>query len=269
MKFIWQQYRQRMAQRKVCNRGGFTLMELLVGIAVFVIFMTAISIAYVSIVRGHGDTNQQRKMIADVRYFMDFVTDHLRDGTVDYDFYCVKNNFEVMPNLNPKNPNLLQTGINGGVALQGALQNSVNFTDFTNVKQPKKDVCASTNLGKGIVEELVIVSRDQQSRLWIKVEDQKIKFKKQEKKTIGGDFVDINDYQDFEMLNTRVASLKFVVGPLDNPYKQRAYSYAGLQFQPRVTVLLNAGIPRDGSDTEIELPIFIQTTLSSRVYSDK
>ncbi len=252
--------------QKLGNRKGFTLMELLVAIGIFVTFLGVVTSSYVSIVRGHESTNERRKMIADVRYFIDFVTDELRDGTVEYKGYCVSSGITAIENLT-KNENLVAIpGFASGTASLDAASNPY-AAPAVEVKQEK---CADTRLGKGLVNELVIVSKDGQRRTSFRIDKDKKRVQVKKEILKAGTFAPVDgfaDFRDFGLENAQVDSLNFIVTPLDDPYASRSYQYAALQFQPKVTMLLSAGIPVD--DGPAEQPVHLQTTISSRLYSSQ
>ncbi|MBU0667718.1 prepilin-type N-terminal cleavage/methylation domain-containing protein, partial [Patescibacteria group bacterium] len=71
------------------NKDGFTLVELLVSMMIFMIFLGIVGQAYISIVRAQRDANEVRKMYSDVRSVMDLMAEQIRLGSVDYDCYHI------------------------------------------------------------------------------------------------------------------------------------------------------------------------------------
>jgi len=279
LKFGWRQGDGGPAKQKsnIFQRShqGFTLMELLVAIGIFSIFLGAITTSYVSIVRGHGETNERRKMLSDVRYLMDFISDELRQGTVDYwTTYCDKTDISKI--LNGKTTadkpfDQIQKGV-------------------TNEFLLSKKTCSTTKLGNGLIptqnqKKLVIISKDGSKKTTIKFEDGKVKikeqiqafdFKKNESLYFNTDFKTyktknetFSNFQTLELENTQIDNLSFLISPIDDPYASRNYEYAALQFQPHVTVFLTAGIPNKDPSKPARTPINIQTTISSRLYSQR
>lgn len=69
------------------RKNGFTLVELLVSIAVFVVFLGMVSTSYIAIIRAHRSANDVRKMYSQVRDFVQFLNEEVRLGSIDYDCY--------------------------------------------------------------------------------------------------------------------------------------------------------------------------------------
>lgn len=68
-------------------KQGFTLMELLISMVMFVLFLGLVAGSYINIVRAHKEANEIRKMYSDVRGLVDLLAEEIRLGTVDYDCY--------------------------------------------------------------------------------------------------------------------------------------------------------------------------------------
>jgi len=66
---------------------GFTLVEMLVAIAVFTIFIGVILTTYTGIVRAQREANDFREVYVEARDTFDYIINELRDGMVDYQFY--------------------------------------------------------------------------------------------------------------------------------------------------------------------------------------
>lgn len=69
------------------QKQGFTLVEMLVAMAIFVIFVGVLLNSYTTIVRSQREANEYREMYSMAREFFDYLTLQLRDGMVDYQFY--------------------------------------------------------------------------------------------------------------------------------------------------------------------------------------
>lgn len=69
------------------NNRGFTLVEMLVAMAIFVIFVGVILNSYTTIVRSQREANEYRIMYSEAREMFDYLSLKLRDGMVDYGFY--------------------------------------------------------------------------------------------------------------------------------------------------------------------------------------
>lgn len=73
--------------KKIGTKKGFTLIELMISIVIFVIFLGLVSNSYVSIVRAQKNANQVRKIYSEIRTFTDMLAEEVRLGAIDYDCY--------------------------------------------------------------------------------------------------------------------------------------------------------------------------------------
>jgi prepilin-type N-terminal cleavage/methylation domain-containing protein len=64
---------------------GFTLVELIIAMLVFTIFIGVVASVYISVTRSLRHASEVRKVYAEARYLMDRVTQDVRLFTVDYD----------------------------------------------------------------------------------------------------------------------------------------------------------------------------------------
>lgn len=69
------------------NKKGFTLVEMMVAMAIFVTFTTVLIASYTDIVRSQREANEYRVMYVEARRVFETVVQELRDGMVDYAHY--------------------------------------------------------------------------------------------------------------------------------------------------------------------------------------
>ena len=69
------------------NNKGFTLVEMLIAMAIFVTFIGILISSYTSIVKAQRDANQYRETYVEARQVFDVLVQELRDGMVDYQKY--------------------------------------------------------------------------------------------------------------------------------------------------------------------------------------
>lgn len=69
---------------KTNTKKGFTLVELLVAITMFMIFITSISSAYLDIARSQREANAVRAIYSEIRYIFDLISSEARSKTIDY-----------------------------------------------------------------------------------------------------------------------------------------------------------------------------------------
>ncbi len=75
----------RMSAEK--SRRGFTLIELMIAIVIFVSFLILVSNSFIGIIRAQVAANEVRQMYGELRGFVDFVNGEMREGRVDYFCY--------------------------------------------------------------------------------------------------------------------------------------------------------------------------------------
>ncbi len=72
---------------RIGQKKAFTLMELLIAMSIFVIFLTLAGSSYISIIRAQKSANEVRQMYSDLRGFIDEVNETMRSGRIDYSCY--------------------------------------------------------------------------------------------------------------------------------------------------------------------------------------
>ncbi|MBI5753599.1 type II secretion system protein [Candidatus Peregrinibacteria bacterium] len=70
---------------------GFTLVEMLISMAIFMAFTGILISSYTGIIRSQRDANEYRDMYVQARQVMETLVQNLRDGMLDYG-YLAKNN---------------------------------------------------------------------------------------------------------------------------------------------------------------------------------
>lgn len=74
-------------KKVVSNRKGFTLVELLIAMTIFLLFIGVVVGAYTGIIRAQRNANEYRIMYSEARSVFDSLTWELRNGIVDYGYY--------------------------------------------------------------------------------------------------------------------------------------------------------------------------------------
>ncbi len=217
------------------SKGAFTLVELLVSIAIFVIFLGIVSTSYVSIVRAQRQQNEVRKMYSDVRVFLDMFAQEVRLGAIDYDCY------------KPLDPASI---------IQNCPLTDVQINPITD----------------GRTDVLALVSKDGQEKTIFKYDrsdTKKIMMQKYVYSRVTKAWEPATGYGDYVKLMSDAVSvdqLSFIVFPDVNPYSgdSAIYSDAAKQFQPRVTLLMKV---KNAVSSSASFDMDFQTSISSRVYS--
>lgn len=78
-------------------KKGFTLVELLIAMSIFMVFMLVVSNSFIDIVRAQKSTNETRAMYSELRNLIDLVNNEMREGSVD--FFCYNQDILVNPDF--------------------------------------------------------------------------------------------------------------------------------------------------------------------------
>lgn len=113
------------------DRTGFTLMEMIVAVALFLIVITICIGIFVSSLRANRKFVRMQKVQNDIRYIIDIISKEIRLGTIDYDYYMYIDGIE-----NPVLTLALLDSSNDSVYFRvnnGAVQMSFDDVDWSNL----------------------------------------------------------------------------------------------------------------------------------------
>lgn len=78
--------------------SGFTLMEMLISISVFMLFVGIVAGTYISLVKANNEANNMQKLYRETRNIFDSIASEIKNGAIDYscvnpdiDVYCIEN----------------------------------------------------------------------------------------------------------------------------------------------------------------------------------
>ncbi|KKP38697.1 hypothetical protein A2229_01725 [Candidatus Peregrinibacteria bacterium RIFOXYA2_FULL_33_7] len=210
----------------VKNKKAFTLIEVLLAILVFSIFMAVVLSSFLNFMRSYRQTNEKRKVAIEARQFVDRVTQELRLGSIDYDCYI-----ENIGRCGSDISNISDNGIADSLVI--IRKNNLERVFF------KKQ-------GKTI--QMFKQNREDTLSDW--------------KDTVSEGFTEwqtvLGDQFETERLYFRIL-------PIDNPYLPIYAAQSDYQYQPKVTVFLTLRSKLTTQENDSNL-IDIQTTVSSRNY---
>lgn len=225
---------------KNSSRKGFTLVELLISMALFVIFLGIVSSSYTSIVRAQRQANDVRKVYADFRTFVDQLQSEIRSSTIDYTCYEGTIDFigGVLNTCEIDEYNSLDNGETFYLSLikNDGLEKTLFYYDVENKLNPDvKKVYMKKWLKSGLN--------------WIPAPG-------------------FNDYKEVLSGTVQIERLSFLIFPTKNPYSDNPdiYSNNATQFQPSVTLLMRATAHKD-VNLDNGFHFDFQTTFSLRSYS--
>lgn len=218
--------------KKIRKQEGFTLVEMLVSMAIFMTFTGILISSYTGIIRAQRDANFYRDMYVQARQVMETLVQELRDGMVDYGHASVTN---VVAG------NVLSVPLPDG-QLYLVSRDGATKTHITYEKNDPKD--AHENV--------------------IKLQETHLKANNPPSNDIG-DYdtpftINLND-----PTNVKVSKFKLYFSPKIDPYDLKTVDYSTSQFQPRVTVY--AEFTKELGANRKPYVMDLQTTVSSRVFN--
>ena len=69
------------------KREGFTLMEMVIAMSIFLIFLTAVFSTFITITDTQKKANLNRESVAEVREIINFISNETKDKAIDYSCY--------------------------------------------------------------------------------------------------------------------------------------------------------------------------------------
>lgn len=216
------------------RRGGFTLIEMLVAMAIFMVFTGIMITSYMSIVKALNGAEEYRILYAEARHIFDVMTDSARGGVVypEERFPC----------------NAEFSATDSSSVVKVVLANS-KFAP----RETELEFCAKDGLNK------VKFTFDDVS------EDGGLVMTEYTRSNLDENFIgkEVDLYSD----EVRVTSFSFYVWPLKNPFSSENFGSSNLAntFHPKVTfsAVFEKDNPRGGDPFELQL----QTTISLRTYN--
>ncbi|MEZ4087562.1 MAG: type II secretion system protein [Candidatus Gracilibacteria bacterium] len=217
--------------KKNSERRGFTLIELMISIVIFVIFLGIVSQSYISIVRAQRRANEIRKMYSDVRIALDYISEEVRLSSIDYACYE-------------------GTGTNCEGVIQGTLfGGSTDHLALVRQGGTEKTFVKLDDEGHLVVKRLI-----RQEGEYVPAPGYETGYV-----SLTGDNV-VFDHLSFSIFPDLNPYSNENIPGTDTPI----YADNGTQFQPKVGVYMSASSPEGSA---IEFDFDFQTTISSRVYS--
>lgn len=216
------------------KQKGFTLIEVLVALTIFMIFIISITRSYLDIAQSQREANAVREIYSEMRYVYSLIAEETRSKTIDYG--CPRS-----------------AESRGTVAASNACNQLINtapenYLALINSAGTERTVFKIEENSETGGKKLFIAKENFTGKIW----------EPEEGYGAGNEFVEI------EFKYIKFNGLQFEVAPLADPFSDEFIACGPVQFQPSVSIYSSVeGRQRNVSDFKLDL----QTTISSRVYN--
>lgn len=228
---------------KINNRQkGFTLIEVLIALTIFVILMTVVSSSYLNIARSQREANAIREIYSEVRYLFNLIGEQAREKTIDYG--C---------------PRTIE----------------LNEDDITRpIDQGSTSTVCSDLFILQNENYLALVNRTSSERVIFKLNDidgdKKMMMYREAKEQNGSAWSPEPGYEqgfvEIELNGINIKDIKFEKAPLEDPFDPKNVSCGLIQIQPSVTIYASIEAEKESVST---FSFDLQTSFSSRVYNQQ
>lgn len=229
---------------KLKTQKGFTLIEVLIAITIFMIFITSISSAYLDIARSQREANAVRAVYSEMRYIFDLIGQEAKAKTIDYG--C-PGSFKVKTKQDEIGFAIRQTATSAGCIKLNGVQKS-NYLALVD--------------GEGTERTIFLIEDNSE------VETKKLSYYKEQKEP--GTFVWNSvegfekGYTEIELKSIAIDNFVFEISPLVDPFDPDNIGCGAIQFQPAVSMYTTISSTNQQTNN---FALDLQTTVSSRVYN--
>lgn len=227
--------------KKLRKQKGFTLIEVLIALTIFVIFITSMSSAYLSIARSQRSANAIREMYSELRHIVTLMSEEAKSKTIDYNCYL-------------------------------GIPKIIEDSEDTIIRKIPPSTACNELTSRLSNEYLALIDSESKERTIFKTEkdadtgETKV-FMFRETNTGAAWEADegyATGYQEISLKSFKFRGLKFEIAPLTDPFDPENVGCGPAQFQPSVSIY--SSVYGSRPDTE-RFDLDLQTTLSSRVYN--
>ncbi|MFA6435616.1 MAG: prepilin-type N-terminal cleavage/methylation domain-containing protein [Candidatus Gracilibacteria bacterium] len=219
-------------QKKPRNMKAFTLVELIISMVIFTVFVGVASTTYIYVSRALRHAAEVRSVYAETRFLMDKITQDVRLYTIDYECYEA-----------------------------AAVMDSSYGSDYGECSGASSGLSA-----QGQTSSLHLISADGLHRVSYRFQDGEFSILELDYDTTAVNWIASEGYYSgFQLFETQRVDLdyvQFMIKPLSSPYEN--YTRDNSHYQPSVNVVIAA---RSMSTLLPEvLQVKMQSTIASRVY---
>ena len=217
------------------HKKGFTLIELLLAITIFMAFMTVMTGSFLDIIRAQKSANETRLMYSELRSFVDYVSNEMREGTVDY--FCYQQ--DTLDQLEYFASSLVRCD---GVA-------DFNLAAENNLRTVSADGLSSSIIKYDQEKQAICLKRYRNVNGAWQLEEGY-----DGEQGVCGDF-----YKEFVFSNLRVKALRFEILPTADPKAVSSQKNLATQLKPMVRLYLEVGSKVDTVKFDLDYQTLITT----------
>lgn len=229
--------------KKMQNKNGFTLIEVLIALAIFMILVTSIAASYLDIARKQREANTIREIYSEIRYVYNLIGEEARSKTIDYG--CPRRFKELNEDDILRPIDVVST--------------SQVCSDLVTMPEGSYLALVSPDATERTVFKIIEDPEDENAKL--------LSFYKESKDEEGlawSPNPGFDGFQDIDLKEIRLDKMKFEISPLADPFDPENVGCGVIQYQPSVSVYSTLAA-RNTSISNFSLDI--QTSFSSRVYN--
>jgi len=224
-------------------KKGFTLIEVLIALTIFMIIITSIAASYLDIASRQREANVIREIYSELRYVYNLIGEEARSKTIDYGCprkYKELNEDDILRPIDVVSTsqvcNELATEPEGSyLALINA--NATERTVFRIQEDPENEEAKLLSFYKE--------SKEQEATAWIPNSG-------------------FEGFEAIDLKGIQIDKMKFEIAPIGDPFDPENIGCGVLQYQPSVSVYTTISSTYESiSDFSLDL----QTSFSSRVYN--
>lgn len=227
--------------RKNNNKKAFTLIELLLAITIFMLFITAATNTFLEIIRTQKSANEVRQMYAEMRNFVDYVSNEMREGGIDY--FCYNQDF--LQNLDFNQAAL--------VRCEDAALLRIDSGD--NLRTVSKDGLTASIIKFDNEASKVCVKRFRNvNEAW------QLESGYENYSAASGEDGGCGSYKEFGFANLKVKDLRFEILPAKDPTDPASFNNLATQLQPMTRMYMEVNSNLDS----VKFDLNYQTLLTAR-----
>lgn len=220
------------------KKKGFTLVEMLVAIGIFSIFMGVLITSYMSVVKGLRGAEEYRELYADARHTFDTILENARNSTV-------------------------YGGCGNAVDNFSSDLEKLSFCSTDGLKRVTFEYMDAENLSSGViggdVDDGVGTGGDENSELARKVLKMTVE-EKQDPLSLDSGYV-LPEESVLNSEGVNIKSFSFKVFPATDPFKS---SYSDIPYQPVVIIdgvfeRKSASVPSGSVEVELHTSVSLRT----------